>query len=311
MILAGDIGGTNVRLALFEGRKKKREQKYKSASYPNLETIVQEFLQEKVEKAAFGIAGPVKEGRCKATNLPWIVDSSHLAKECRIPHVSLLNDLEANAYGLRALSSEEFFVLNKGDSDVKGNGALISAGTGLGEAGLYWDGAALHPFACEGGHVDFAPRNDLEWELYKYLEKKFGHVSYERVLSGPGIENLYHFLIDVKQEKPLSGNISDLPREISKRAVEKTSPLCEKVLRWFSSIYGAEAGNAALKFLAISGVYLGGGIAPNILPFLQEKTFMEAFTGKGRFQKLLAQIPVKIVRNEDTALLGALEYALL
>jgi glucokinase len=307
MIIAGDIGGTNTRLALFEGRKKIREEKFKSAKYPNLGEIVLEFLhKDRVEKAVFGIAGPVRDQRCKATNLPWIIDAKELSIQAKIPHVFLINDLEANAYGLRSLRDDEFFVLNAGAKN-KGNGALISAGTGLGEAGLFWNGKEHTPFACEGGHTDFAARDALEWELSSYLMEKFGHVSYERVVSGPGIANLYHFLVEKKGEKPIPEGAD--PLAISKRALEKSSPLCEKLIRWFCSFYGAESGNAALKFLSLSGVYLGGGIAPHILPFLKEGGFMEAFADKGRFKELLLSIPVKVVLNEDTALMGALEFA--
>lgn len=313
MILAGDIGGTNTRLAIFDVKRKKvRETKFKSADYPSLAKVVLEFLAEdavKPEKAVFGIAGPIKNGRCQATNLPWIIDAKELSSLTKIPAVYLINDLEANAYGIRALKENEFYVLNKGDPKNTGNAALISAGTGLGEAGFYWDGKTHHPFACEGGHSDFGPRNDIEDELLKYLRQKFGHVSYERVVSGPGIANLYHFLVDTKKEKPLEGHFDDLPKAISEKAVAKNSPLCSRIMELFISAYGAEAGNLALKCLALSGVYIGGGIAPKILSLLKEGSFMQGFLDKGRFKGLLATIPIKIVLNDDTALLGAVEYA--
>jgi len=313
MILAGDIGGTHTRLALFdETREMKREERYKSANYTSLTSAVAEFLRtEKVrpKKAVFAIAGPVREGRCKATNLPWIIDAQEISQKVGIPTVSLINDLEANAYGLKVLKEEEFFTLHEGNSKGKGNAALIAAGTGLGEAGLYWDGKSHHPFACEGGHTDFGPQNELEDELLLYLRKKYGHVSSERIISGPGIANLYHFLIEVKKETPLQGRFDDLSQTISGLALQKRSHLCERIMDWFVSLLGAEAGNLALKMMALSGIYIGGGIVPKILSIMKEGAFMRAFVAKGRFEELLYSIPVRVVLNEDTPLLGAAEYA--
>ncbi len=312
MILAGDIGGTHTRIALFEGKEKIKEVKYKSKNYQNLIQIVLEFLQKekKVDIAVFGIAGPIRNGKCKTTNLPWIVDAKEIQDRAKITQVHLINDLMANAYGIRAIKDEEFYVLNKGNSQNKGNAALISAGTGLGEAGIYWDGKEFHPFACEGGHADFAPKNELEWQLFKYLQVIFGHVSYERVLSGPGIENIYRFFVETQKENPIQGDFPDLSRVISQKAIEKSSEVAQKTLKLFLSIYAAEAGNVALKFLALSGVYIGGGIAPTLLPLLKAEEFMKSFADKGRFQELLLSISVKVILNEDTALLGSHEFAL-
>lgn len=309
MILAGDIGGTKTHLALYQGNQCLYEEKYLSLNFNSLGDLVKQFLSSRTEKiscACFGIAGPVRDGECHATNLPWVLKASELSKELNIGQVFLINDLEANAWGLRALSAEEFLVLNEGKT-VQGHAALIAAGTGLGEAGIYWDGKKRHPFACEGGHVDFAPRNELEMELLRYLHKRFGHVSYERVLSGPGLHNLYRFLVEMRLESEEDFTLD--PRVITDRALAGTSRACTRALDWFISLYASEAGNLALKLLAVGGVYLGGGIVPKILPFFKAEAFMKAFTAKGRFASLLAEIPVRVILNDNTALLGALEYA--
>lgn len=317
MILAGDIGGTHTRLALFQDGVKKIEKKYASPKYPGLEQIIQEFLaenKEKVSKACFGIAGPVRNGICKATNLPWIVDAQKLQKILGISKVGLLNDLEANAHGLEVLKKEELFLLQKGDPSQKGNRALISAGTGLGEAGLYWDGKVHHPFACEGGHSDFAPRDEKEFALFLYLQKQFGHVSYERVVSGPGLVAILRFLVETKQVH-LSRETESLMKEkaparvISELGAEGRDSACSAALDWFLSFYGAEAGNLALKILSLGGLYLGGGIAPRIVDRLKTGPFLKAFLDKGRFHVLLESIPIWIVLNDDAALLGAAKQA--
>ena len=302
MYLAGDIGGTKTHLALYEdGGQMIREQKFKSQSYPNLVNIIEEFKPTGVTKACFGIAGPIKNNQCIATNLPWIVD----AKNIPFKLVKLINDLEANAYGICELKEDEFFVLNEGDV-VEGNKALISAGTGLGEAGIYYDGKHYHPFPCEGGHCDFAPRNELEITFLQYLFKKFGHASYERLLSGPGLLNIYDFLVEVKGMKQ---DVERDPKAISEKALSGDSATCTEALRFFIDLYGAEAGNTVLKFLALGGVFIGGGIAPKILPLLKKGGFMKAFCEKGRFEKMMKGIPVKVILNDNTALLGAMHYA--
>ena len=205
MYLIGDIGGTKTRLALIEKNKEiktLKEEKFLSNDFTSLLTVIKKFLKNekgKIEKACFGIAGPVREGKCQTTNLPWLVDSQEINEEMNFKNVYLLNDLEANAYGIQCLKEDEFHILNEGNPNQKGNAALISAGTGLGEAGLFWDGKKYHPFACEGSHADFAPRDELEIELFRFLRKKYGHVSYERAVSGPGLYNLYQFLIASKE----------------------------------------------------------------------------------------------------------------
>lgn len=312
VVLAADVGGTNTRVALFEGTNCLYKKTYSSREHANLSLIILDFLQlakRSVTKACFGVAGPVKDGKCHATNLPWTIDASVIQQEAAIESIWLINDLEANAYGLRRLSPNEWFTLNKG-MPMKGNQALISAGTGLGEAGLFWNGHEHIPFACEGGHADFAPISEIDLELWQYLRGKYEHISYERVLSGPGLYNLYQFLIESGREKETQPIVSkDPPRIISERALKKECPAAVRALDWFVILYGSEAGNLALKMLALGGIFIGGGIAPHILPVMQSPLFMEAFVAKGRFRELLKSIPVKVVLNDQTALLGAAYYA--
>jgi len=319
-ILAGDIGGTKTHLALFEegeDRKWLAATKYKSADYENLRTIVKEFLKSqgspKVNVACFGIAGPVQDRKSKTTNLPWEIDAALLERETEIPSVYLINDLEANAHGIDCLEEEELFVLNSG-VEREGNRALIAAGTGLGEAGIYFDGKEHHPFGSEGGHCSFAPESDLEIKLLRYLHKQYDHVSFERILSGAGFLHLYRFLIDEGLEteskvvkKAFEKN--DPPRVITEMGIKGKDATCQRAVEMFVSIYGSEAANLALQMLAVGGLYIGGGIAPKILNEMKEGGFMKRFIQKGRFTSLLLGIPVKVILNENTALLGAGAYA--
>lgn len=318
MILAGDIGGTSTRLAFFEkGKLVGKERKFPSSQYNSLEEIIQEFLHSEkvsVDKACFGIAGPVRNGICKATNLPWIVDAGKVARTARIQSVHLLNDLEANAYGLAALKPEELYLLNRGEKQ-KGNQALIAAGTGLGEAGLFWDGKTHRPFACEGGHADFGPRNEKEMELLAYLKRKFGHVSYERVVSGPGLHSLFQFLVETGKEAwppavKAEMETRDPSKVISDWGSKGKDSACVHAVDWFVSLYGAESGNLALKFLSLGGFFVGGGIAPHLVEKMKSGgAFLSAFADKGRFQELLLSIPIWIVLNDNAALQGAAAYA--
>lgn len=317
MILAGDIGGTSARLAYFEKKDGRLspvvEEVKRSRDYPTLQAALLEFKRKhnySVSCACFGIAGPIRAGRVETPNLPWIIEASVLERELEISKVYLLNDLEANAHGLSELTAADFAVLAQG-VPAQGNAAVISAGTGLGEAGLFWDGSSHHPFACEGGHADFAPTNELQVELWRYLSKKFGgHVSVERVVSGPGQYNVYEFLRETgkgNEEPWLTEELKtgDRSAVVSRNGVSGKSPMCEQAVNLFVEIYGSAAGNLALKILALGGVFLGGGIAPKILAKLKEPLFLEAFRNKGRLRKLLEQIPVKVVLNDKTALLGA------
>ena len=323
MILAGDIGGTNARLALYELKSGKLEQVtetvFPSAQHSGLDEIVVKFAalitpEQKPDSACFGIAGPVVNGRVATSNLPWVVDEAPLATALGLKKARLINDLEANAWGIGALGPDDLVDLNHPEGASDGNQAVVSAGTGLGEAGLYWDGTRHHVFACEGGHTDFAPRNDVETHLLQYLMSRFGHVSYERILSGPGLVNVFKFLRDTGHGRPEPWLLeemtaSDPAAAISRAAMAGTCQLCEQALDLFISIYGAEAGNMALKVMATGGLFLGGGIAPKILSKLKGPLFMDAFRTKGRLQRVLELIPVSVITNDKTALLGAARCA--
>jgi len=323
MILVGDIGGTRTRMAAFdaEGNKLKLavEKTYRSLDHEGLREIISAFIKSEgipAHSACFGVAGPVRGGRSKISNLPWTIDARELAAQLKLESVGLINDLEAYAYGIDALESKDFITLSEGSEEAEGNRAVIAARTGLGVAGMYWDGFRHHPFPCEGGHADFAPRTDLEAELAQYLRKKFEHVSCERILSGPGIKNIYDFLRDTKKaEEPdwLKKEMSeakDQPALISKTAMEGKAPICDQALTMFVSIYGSEAGNCALHFMATGGVFIGGSIAGKIAPRMKDPVFMRSFLGKGRLGSLLTDIPVKIVLNDDAGIIGAARYTL-
>jgi glucokinase len=309
MILAGDIGGTKVNLALFDGKTRIRQKRYESRNFSGIGQVLDDFLKDydaKVEKACFGVAGRVVEGKCQLTNLSWqVVDSEDLRKHLGLSAVWLINDLAATAYAVPFLSSVAFEVLQNGTPVNEGRIAVVSAGTGLGQAFLVPDKNGNYiVMDSEGGHCDFSPRNTLEAELLFFLQKKYSRVSIERVLSGPGLLDIYEFFKTEEQEP------ADSPANIVEKAIAKTSPICEKTVKLFISLYGALAGNLALQYLSEGGVYLGGGIAPKIIPLLQEGGFMEAFLSKGRFEKYLSEIPVKVVMDESAPLQGAARYAL-
>src|SRR5205085_370241 len=301
MILAGEIGATRTRLAAFEtqGNKLRQvvEKIYMSQEHSGLPEIISDFIRTEgipVQSACFGVAGPVRAGSSKISNLPWIIDSRELGRQLKLNSVGLINDLEAYAYGIDALESKDFVALSEGSEDAEGNRAVISARTGLGVAGLYWDGFRHHPFACEGGHTDFAPRNELEIELFRYVLKKYGHVSTERVLSGPGIKNIYDFLRDTeKAEEPpwlkeQMDKAHDAPALISQMALENKASICEQTLSIFVSAYGAKTGDCALNFMSTGGIFICGIIAARNLPKMQDPIFMESFLSKGRMRGLLA-----------------------
>jgi glucokinase len=317
MILAGDIGGTNARLAYFQPQNGRlrlvSERVFPSREHHEFGEIVGKFLHDsgtRPQAACFGIAGPVRNGRVETSNLPWIIEQSRLADEFQLPATLLINDLEAIAWGIGALGPGDLVALNQVSGPVTGNQAVVAPGTGLGEAGLFWDGNRHHVFACEGGHTDFAPRGELQIELLKYLIARFGHVSYERILSGPGLVNVYDFLRDTGNEKEspavaaLMQN-SDPAATISRAALAGTDALSEKALDLFISVYGAEASNLALKAMATGGLFLAGGISPKILPKLEGPCFMRAFLDKGRMRPLVEAMPVHVVTNEKVGLMGA------
>ena len=321
LILAGDIGGTKTHLALYRTQRATltvaREELFQSRHFSSLDLVVETFLKghrEKIERACFGIAGPVIDGRSETTNLPWVVDARQLKKRFRISKVALINDLEATAYGALGLAKEDCYLLNRGQSVAQGNQCVVAAGTGLGESILFWDGSAYQPCATEGGHTDFAPRTPGEIELLEYLLARFSRVSYERVLSGPGLLVLYkYFKHRAKGQEPpwLRERLSqeDPSAVITEVALTGKVQLCIDTVNLFVEIYGAEAGNLALKSLATGGVYLGGGIAPKILKLLRGDRFMNAFCAKGRYASLMSRIPIRVIMNEQTALLGAARFA--
>ncbi|MEE9346145.1 MAG: glucokinase [Methylococcales bacterium] len=319
LILTGDIGGTNTRLALFtvfeDQLHCQHHATYPSADYDSLEQIVDEFMAtqaEQVESACFGVAGVVTNGRCDATNLPWIMDESELAAHCQLTTVRLINDLEAAAHGVLALDENDLVELNpNAHPDPVGNRAVLAAGTGLGEATLYWDGAQYYPFATEGGHCDFAPADQLQDDLLIWLRTRWGaHVSYERILSGPGLQEIYSWLITSEREPEQPAirsrmHMQNASAVISEAALAQQDSACEHALQLFIRIYAQEAGNMALKSLATGGIYLAGGIAPKILPALQSELFLQSWLSKGRFNTLLENIPVKVVVHPQVSLIGA------
>jgi glucokinase len=321
MILAGDVGGTKVDLALYDFTNGKlkytRDKVYKAKDYPGLEVIVKEFLgADKVTAACFGVPGPVRDGRLRLTNLPWTLDSRELSAGLDIQHVFLINDLEANGYGVAELAPEQIYTLAEGDPSQIGNRALIAAGTGLGEGLLIWNGRTHIPYPSEGGHTDYAPRNEDEIDLLRFLKEKYnGRVSFERVVAGMGLTSIYEFLREVRgMEEPawLTAKLAeahDPNSVITEMALTAKSEICVKAMDMFVSAYGAEAGNLALKVLSVGGLYVGGGIAPRIVEKLKDGTFMKAFTDKGRLSQLLINMPVRIILEPRAAQLGAAAYA--
>ncbi|HUG38488.1 MAG TPA: glucokinase [Candidatus Limnocylindrales bacterium] len=321
MILAGDVGGTKTALALFEhgkpGGPRVAGTTLPSRDFPSLEVAVDVFLDREgrpeVDAACFGVAGVVLDGRCVTTNLPWVVDERRLAETIPAPRVRLLNDLEAAGHGVLALPPADLMTIQDGPAR-DGNKALIAAGTGLGEGLLIWDGTGYRVIATEGGHTDFAPRTDLEAELLAFLRAELGRVSYERVLSGPGLFNIYRFLRH-RDPAPEPTWLRDRMAEgdpsavVSEVGLAGEDPRCVTALDVFASVYGAEAGNLALKTLAVGGVIVGGGIAPKIRAKLLDGRFVEAFRAKGRLQDLMADIPVHLSLNVEAPLLGAARVA--
>lgn len=325
MIIAGDIGGTKTVLALYElesGKVKLFKQAvFPSKGHNSLEEILEKFLSNEkniqIETGCFGVAGAVLAGKCKTTNLPWELDEQMLADFLKAKKVKLLNDLEAAAYGMLFLNPGEKIQLNPDcKNGVPGNIAVIAAGTGLGEAMLFWDGKQYHPSASEGGHCDFAPTTNLEIDLFQWLKQHYpDHVSYERILSGPGLFNIFRFLTETGVEKPTEALTLRLKTEpdpsavVSQMALANTDPAAVATLNLFVSIYGKESSNLSLKCLGTGGLFIGGGIAPKILPFMKNGKFLEGFFSKGRFLGLMQSIPVQIALNPEAPLIGASNYA--
>lgn len=314
MILAGDVGGTKTLLARYEVRdgalRKVRADSFSSAGVPGLADVIRQFqpsTDRPLQAAAFGVAGPVSGGRVRTTNLPWEVDSRRLAAELGIEHVTVLNDLEAMAWGIDALAPDDLAPLQEGNPDPEGNAAVIAAGTGLGQALLIRHGGRFHPKATEGGHADFAPHDEEMDAFLVWLRSRVGHVSVERVASGLGLETLYRFF-----HRPEAGGPdphlepeADIPAEMAREAGGGRCPGCLGAFDLFLRCYGAEAGNLALKSAATSGVYVGGGIAAKNIETLGNGTFIRAFVDKGRFEAYMRRIPVHVILNEEAPLLGA------
>ena len=321
MILAGDIGGTHARLAYFQSQNGHlhlvSERVFPSREHSELGEIVSQFLNDsntRPEAACFGIAGPVRNGRVETSNLPWVIEQSRLAKQIHLPATLLINDLEASAWGIAALAEGDFVALNRVSGPAVGNQAVIAPGTGLGEAGMFWDGTRHQVFACEGGHADFGPQGDLQIELLRFLTGRFGHVSYERILSGPGLVNVYEFLRESgcgKESAEFAAALKqgDSAAVISRAALDGSESLAVKALDLWITVYGAEAANLALKVMATGGLFLAGGITPKILAKLTGPLFMKSFLEKGRLRSLMEAIPVQVVTNEKAGLLGAASCA--
>jgi glucokinase len=320
-ILTGDIGGTHTRLALVTrngGRFRVTHiARYSSRDFDGLRPIIENFLRNhpasRPQQAAFGVAGPVVDGRCRTTNLPWELSETALSEVAGITQAHLLNDLEALAWGIDTLDDTGLVALQTGHTAATGNKAVIAAGTGLGQAGLTFDGVRHRPFACEGGHTDFAPQTERDTALLHTLQARHGHVSWERIISGPGLVEIFrHVLAINRTEAPdwfVETPPGDAAAHISQRALAGEDSLCVEALDWFIELYGRETGNLALKLNASGGMYLGGGIAPKILPALRTGRFIKAFLDKGRMSTLLGAMPVKVICEEHTALYGLARYA--
>jgi glucokinase len=316
-VLAGDVGGTKTNMALYQVNRDSltilKEKRYVSRDYHSLTDIIRDFCGESLpERICAAVAGPVLHGKSKLTNLAWQLDSEVMS-EALGASVDFINDLEATAYGLAGLQPDELATLATGDPSAEGNIAVIAPGTGLGEGGLFWDGDQYHPFASEGGHSDFAPRDRIDMELFLYLQKQFGHVSWERVVSGMGIKSIYQFLTEAKKEKVPEWLAQRMQKEdpaavISEAALEREDPVCSEAMALFVRYLATEAASLVLKLKATGGLYIGGGIPPKILPLLQHESWIKNFGNCGRMRPLLEQVPVYVILNDKMALLGAACY---
>jgi glucokinase len=320
MILAGDIGGTKTILALFDrGKNCLKKEQFSSAQFQTFAELLDTFLADvdctPLTAACIGVAGIVVNGRCETTNLPWVISNLDIGGRIGSQLVWLLNDLEATAWGLLDLSAHHFVELNPNAHQQQGNMAVLAAGTGLGEAIIAWDGSGHHVIASEGGHVGFAPTNDLEIALLKHLMEKYsGHVSCERLISGEGLVNIYGYLkqigyapVNPETEQQLTER--DPAAVIGEQGVAGRDKLSFEALKLFCRLYGAESGNLALKCVPYGGVYIAGGIGAKILSALQQGDFMDGFLAKGRCRPILQKISVKVCTNPEIALWGALNYA--
>ena len=322
MILAGDVGGTKCNLALFSEKGGKLttvfRQRFASKEFAQFDRIVKEFSRQAaphlsadgVVAAGFGVAGPVVNGRVHATNLPWTVDAGILAKELKVPNIVLLNDLGATGHSIEYMQPEDFCVLNPGKAEPGGTRALLAAGTGLGQSFLVWDGSRYRVAPSEGGHSDFAPNSEQQIELLRFMRRRYPQVSWELILSGRGFRTLHEFLSPTVRHASFEDPDADPAPEITRNGLAKSCPVCTETLDLWAAIYGAEAGNLALKVLALGGVYVAGGIAVKILDKIKDGAFFKPFKNKWHFEALLSDVPVSVVLNESAPLLGAAYEAL-
>lgn len=321
-VLAGDIGGTKTNLALFRATDDQLElqlnKRYPSGEYKSCIDIIKLFLQENKlsapDRICLGVAGPVLNGKVDLTNLNWVLDIADIRRQTGVQEVALINDLESTAYGLATLQAGDFITIHPGDPSSAGNMAIIAPGTGLGEAGLYWSGHHHYPFPTEGGHSDFSPRTQLDIELLLHMQKKYGVVSWEKVVAGPAITDIYYFLRDIKKmEEPqwLAEELAEQKDDsavVSKAALEQKAAICVETMDIFVRYLARESSNLVLKMKATGGLFLGGGIPPKIAPLLQQKKFFEAYMDCDRMEHLLETVAIRIIRNDQTALMGSAYY---
>ncbi len=318
IVLGGDVGGTKVNLAIFEADENNvrmiKTSTYHSASSNSINNILQQFLKEnpdfQPEKVCLGVAGPVFEGRVEVTNLPWRVDADEIAAATNISKVILLNDLEVTAYGLAGMEEKDLHVLHEGDPDEGGNISILSPGTGLGEAGLFWDGQSYHPFATEGGHCDFSCRNASDLQLHDYMLRKFKVVSWESIIAGPAIHAIYTFLCEAKNQTVNPAITEKIKHEdpsaiISEEAVNGTDPVCVETMRIFVRNLARECCNLILKMKSTGGIFLAGGIPPKIISLLSGPHFYENLLDCDRMQDLVKKVPVKVILNDKAPMIGA------
>ena len=322
MILAGDVGGTKCNLALFAEKNGKLEvvfrQRFPSKGFAQFDLIVKEFSRQaapylsnqKIRAAGFGVAGPVIGNRIHATNLPWVVDAATLARELAVDPIVLMNDLGATGHSLQHLPPEDFCVLNAGTPVPDASRALLAAGTGLGQSVLFWDGTRYRVVPSEGGHSDFAPHTDQQIELLRFMRNRYPQVSWELILSGRGFRTIHEFLAPNVKHPIFEDPDADPAPFITQRGLDKSCPVCVETIDLWTAIYGSEAGNLALKVLALNGVYVAGGIAVKILPKMKDGTFFDAFKDKWHFTNMLGNVPVSVVLNESAPLIGAAYEAL-
>jgi glucokinase len=316
-VLAGDLGGTKTNLAYYSweetGIIKIRGMQYKSQDFQHISEILGQFMEglPMPGSVCLAVAGPVMNGMATLTNLNWQIDQHELSRHFRIPKVSLINDLEANAYGIALLDEKDFALIHNVSNITEGNAAIIAPGTGLGEAGLYWDGKYYHPFGSEGGHSDFSPRNESDIELLRYLQKKFGHVSWERLVCGPGILNIYQFLRDEKNFEVQDWLLEKMKDHDNSTIISQhteTSEICNETMARFIRFLAQESANLVLKLKATSGLFIGGGIVPQMVPLFTKYNFNSSYCKSGRLNYLLEKVPIRIILNNKTALLGAAFY---